>query len=103
MLLCRPEARYLGAAPDRRTAQRPRTAALDWHVTLSTQHACTRNVGTLHGGCRNRSTPTPARWCAGKESDRVIDQNKLVTIAAISAANAAVLAWRGFKKDDDDK
>lgn len=51
---------------------------------------------------QSRSAPTTARVRAGKESERVSDQNKLITIAAITAANAAVMAWRGFKKDDDD-
>eukprot|EP00892_Ulva_mutabilis_P008929 jgi/Ulvmu1/6408/UM003_0037.1 len=42
-----------------------------------------------------------AMQLAGKEADRVSDQNKLIGVAALTAANAAVMAWRGFKKDDD--
>lgn len=41
-----------------------------------------------------------ATQLAGKEADRVSDQNKLIAIAAITAANTAIMAWRGFKKDD---
>lgn len=37
---------------------------------------------------------------AGKETDMVVDQNKLIGVFAVTAANAAVMAWRGFKKGE---
>lgn len=39
-------------------------------------------------------------WRAGVETEQVIDKNKLIAVVALSAANSALMAWRGFKKDD---
>lgn len=41
-----------------------------------------------------------AAHLSGVETEQVIDKNKLIAVVALSAANSALMAWRGFKKDD---
>lgn len=41
-----------------------------------------------------------AMQLSGKETDRVAEKNKLIGVAAITAANTAIMAWRGFKDDE---
>eukprot|EP00892_Ulva_mutabilis_P008928 jgi/Ulvmu1/6407/UM003_0036.1 len=41
-----------------------------------------------------------AAQLGGKDTEKVMEQNKLVGVLAVTAINAGVMAWRGFKKGE---
>lgn len=73
-------------------------------VTATTRSRCSgphAPVATVTGRPQPRlEQRASARMHAGKETDRVAEKNKLIGVAAITAANTAIMAWRGFKDDE---